>query len=89
MNSSPLPIFDSIEYIDIQKNFAYLHDGYDLKDVKIAILFLKSYRGSQGTFNAYRREIERLLHWTALIANKSFTLLIIYTTMVSVKKQKL
>jgi site-specific recombinase XerD len=35
-----------------------------------AIHFLKSYRGSQGTFNSYRREIERLLQWSWLIAEK-------------------
>ena len=33
--------------------------------------FLKSYKSSQGTFNSYRREIERLIHWCALISEKS------------------
>lgn len=33
--------------------------------------FLLSYRGSEATFNSYRREIERLLHWTWFIAKKS------------------
>lgn len=36
-----------------------------------ALEFLKSYKGSQGTFNAYRREIERLLHWSTLVAKKT------------------
>lgn len=65
---SPLPLFDSIEYIHLQHDFSYLQSGYQSKDIKIAIEFLKSYRGSLGTFNAYRREIERLLHWCALIS---------------------
>ena len=65
---TPLPIFDSIEYIHLQHDFSYLSPGYHIKDIKIAIEFLKSYRGSQGTFNSYRREIERLLHWCALIS---------------------
>jgi len=65
---SPLPLFDSIEYIHLQDDFSYLQSGYQSKDIKIAVEFLKSYRGSQGTFNAYRREIERLLHWCALIS---------------------
>ena len=65
---SPLPLFDSIEYIHLQNDFAYLQLSYQTKDIKIAIEFLKSYRGSLGTFNAYRREIERLLHWCALIS---------------------
>lgn len=30
-----------------------------------------SYRGSQGTFNSYRREVERLLHWSWIIARKN------------------
>lgn len=63
-----LPLFDSIEYLHLQKDFSYLKTGYQLKDIKIAIEFLKCYRGSQGTFNSYRREIERLLHWCALIS---------------------
>ena len=36
-------------------------------DFEKALAFLKSYRGSQGTFNAYRREIERLLQWCGLV----------------------
>lgn len=66
--ATPLPLFDSIEYIELQNDFSYLGTGYQLRDIKIAIEFLKSYRGSLGTFNSYRREIERLLHWCALIA---------------------
>ncbi len=65
---TPLPLFDSIEYIHLQQDFSYLNPEYHIKDIKIAIEFLKSYRGSQGTFNSYRREIERLLHWCALIS---------------------
>lgn len=68
---TPLPLFDSIEYIHLQQNFSYLSAGYPIRDIKIAIEFLKSYRGSQGTFNSYRREIERLLHWCALISKMS------------------
>lgn len=64
----PIPLFDSVEHLDFSKDFSYLKSGYQLRDIKIAIEFLKSYSGSQGTFNSYRREIERLLHWTALIA---------------------
>ena len=40
-------------------------------DYKHTLAFLKSYNGSQGTFNAYRRETERLIHWSWQIANKS------------------
>jgi len=33
-------------------------------DYTVAREFLFSYRGSEATFNVYRREIERFLHWT-------------------------
>jgi len=33
--------------------------------------FLYSYRGSQDTFNAYRRELERLVQWSWMIQKKS------------------
>jgi len=65
----PIPIFDSIDYLD-KHDFLYLGEDYYLKDIKIAILFLKSYQDAQGTFNSYRREIERLLQWSALVAKK-------------------
>ena len=32
--------------------------------------FLVSYAGSADTFNSYRREVERLLHWSWLIKKK-------------------
>ena len=66
-----LPIFDSIRYIDSQTDFSYLTESYHLEDIRASIEFLKSYRGSQGTFNSYRREIERLIHCCALISNKT------------------
>jgi site-specific recombinase XerD len=42
-----------------------------LQDYAKALDFLKSYKGSQGTFNSYRREIERLLQWIFLVHQKS------------------
>src|SRR5688572_11615229 len=67
---SPSPLFDSME------NVISLEASNQLKaansdDYFYAKEFLKSYKGSSGTFNAYRREIERLLHWSWLIAKKS------------------
>jgi len=40
-------------------------------DYQQAVAFLKAYKGSLGTFNSYRREIEKLLQWTWHIASKS------------------
>lgn len=42
-----------------------------MNDFEITLTFLKKYVGSVGTFNAYRRETERLLHWTWHIALKT------------------
>lgn len=64
-------ITPSIENITNENDYSYLKEGYHLNDIQIATRFLKSYKGSQGTFNSYRREIERLIHWCALITNKS------------------
>jgi site-specific recombinase XerD len=67
-----LPIFDDIKHIDEHDFEKVLIEACDatLQDYTHARAFLKSYNGSQGTFNAYRREIERLLHWCTLIAKK-------------------
>ena len=67
----PLALFDSIEHLECENDYSYLDSGYDLNDITIALRFLKSYTGSQGTFNSYRREIERLIHWCVLISYKS------------------
>lgn len=64
-----LPIFDSFEYLQNQ-DFSHLGEGYFLEDIKKACHFLKSYRGSSGTFNSYRSEVEHLLQYSALIAQK-------------------
>lgn len=69
MTKSPLPLFDALEYID--------EDNIDLNLVKhkndygVTYSFLKCYRGSKGTFNSYRREVERLLHWAWIVVGKT------------------
>jgi site-specific recombinase XerD len=40
------------------------------KEAKHAADFLLSYRGSEATFNAYRREVERILQWSWLVFGK-------------------
>ena len=66
----PLPLFDSIEFIKDQKPPKYLKTSAK-KDYLITKKFLEAYSGRTGTFNSYRRETERLLHWCNNIANKS------------------
>lgn len=70
MRAVPLPLFDSIEFIKKQVPPACLSQAQK-KDFAVSLGFLKSYIGSVGTFNSYRREIERLLQWCFLIASKS------------------
>ncbi|HEV2524245.1 MAG TPA: site-specific integrase, partial [Gammaproteobacteria bacterium] len=60
---SPTPIFDNLDYLKLTP---VTSDG-----LKYSIEFLNAYAGSTATFSAYRREVERLLHWCIEIANKS------------------
>jgi site-specific recombinase XerD len=66
---TPLPVFDSLEYI--ANHFTFTVDSLHEADYLKAFEFLKNYIGSQGTFNAYRREVERLLHWCTHISCKT------------------
>src|SRR5579883_1415876 len=67
---APLPLFDSLENIKKCCPPSYL-TSIQQQDFAIAISFLQNYIGSLGTFNSYRRDIERLLHWSWLIENKN------------------
>jgi len=72
--NTPQPLFDTLSCLQEQTKDAsfwgYLDAPYFIDDIVIAAHFLQAYKGSQGTFNAYRREVERFLHWTVLIAEK-------------------
>lgn len=54
------------------KNTKITLPSFATKDYQHALNFLYSYRGSQDTFNAYRRDIERLLQWSWFIRHQSF-----------------
>lgn len=70
MGKLPLALLDSMENFEDTPNLLKKNSViYD--DFKKAHAFLKCYMGSQGTFNSYRREIERLLQWCLIVANKS------------------
>lgn len=68
----PKPLFDTIKNFNATP-LPYDFDGMDWykKDYQLACDFLKQYNGSASTFRAYRREIEKLLQWSWLIAKKS------------------
>lgn len=63
----PIPIFDSFDNLDEPPPTTHAFS----KDYDGAFQFLKAYKGSRATFNAYRREVERLLQWAWLIERRS------------------
>jgi site-specific recombinase XerD len=87
----PIPLFDTLDTLtrinshnlnllitqlkqSFQQSTRVLPDFFQL-DYEAASRFLHSYRGSLDTFNAYRREIERLLQWAWFVRGSSVTLL--------------
>ncbi len=68
----PVVLFDAMAYVEEQTPPNSLTKN-QRNDFIATINFLKCYTGSQGTFNAYRRETERLLQWTWLIEDKTLT----------------
>lgn len=70
--SAPLPFFDSLNTLN---NPPFPENLTDIQqqDFQASLSFLKNYRGSQGTFNSYRREIERLFQWCLHQGKKAFS----------------
>lgn len=71
----PVPLFDTLENLTDIPPIVYEHvrslaipDAE--KDFGFCLEFLKSYSNSLDTFTAYRRETERMLHWSWLICKK-------------------
>ncbi len=67
----PKPVFDDLNHIENCDLTKYISDQKYLSDYTHALNFLKAYNGSLGTFVSYRRDVERLLHWCALVAHKT------------------
>lgn len=63
MRQHLLPLFDSLDHLNKNHDNVLLPDKRFQKDFTLTLQFLKSYNGSLGTFNSYRREAERLLQW--------------------------
>ncbi|OGT54018.1 MAG: integrase [Gammaproteobacteria bacterium RIFCSPHIGHO2_12_FULL_41_15] len=66
----PIALFDTMDHLEPPADYQFYH-RYSPTDIQQAVNFLQSYKGSLGTFNSYRREIERLLHWCSLVAHQS------------------
>jgi site-specific recombinase XerD len=58
----PTPLFDSVEHVSALMDLGQLSAPQNL-DYQKARQFLLAYKDNAMTFNAYRREIERLLQW--------------------------
>ena len=69
MNTTPSPLFDTLDSLSIAALPQALQTGYEA-DYRHAYQFLVSYRGNRATFSSYRREIERLLQWLQHIQHK-------------------
>ena len=79
--TKPSPIIDNLEHIanpyqqvsfDVSKFFAKGHTTENTTtDLEFALKFLYAYNGSSATFNAYRREVERLLQWCWFVHKKA------------------
>ena len=69
----PKALFDKLTYMKKKKYYVNMQHIKYKKDYLQAYNFLLSYRGSIDTFNAYRREIERLLQWAWLVAKKTLS----------------
>lgn len=72
--NAPLPLFDALAHFAeaAAPDLTSLPE-FSITDYSHAHAFLTSYSNNQATFNAYRREVERLLHWSWNFAKKSIT----------------
>lgn len=69
MKKRLLPLFDSLNQLHKNADHVKLPEPRFQQDFNHSLNFLKSYCGSLGTFNSYRREAERLLQWCWLVRN--------------------
>jgi len=67
------PIFDTAEHLEFNASLPQHLKPYQSfeRDYLGAHAFLYAYKDNKATFNAYRRELERLLHWSWQISKKS------------------
>ena len=73
MKPKVLAIFDQAEFLSIEQPFpTYLKEfSRYRRDFKAVLSFLYAYKDIRMTYDAYRREIERFLHWSWQVAKKS------------------
>lgn len=69
--SIPIPLIDTANYLDHHPHASITIPSFAPNDYYLCIHFLKQYASNNATFESYRREVERLLQWTWLIAEQS------------------
>lgn len=76
-NEKPQPLFDNSKWLTesdseyIQRTIHSFSIKEAKKEYQLAKRFLLSYKGSEDTFNSYRREVERLCQWSWLFLKRS------------------
>lgn len=63
MKKPVLALFDTVQNIHKNHEYVCFPSSAHQNEFFYCINFLKSYSGSLGTFNSYRREVERLVQW--------------------------
>ena len=75
-NEKPQPLFDSSTWLIesdtdyIKKTIQSFSISEASNEYQLAKRFLLSYKGSEDTFNSYRREVERLCQWSWLFLKR-------------------
>lgn len=70
MSDLPEPIYDTLDEL-LEHSTA--PDWMDRNDYQITKEFLLSYRGSEDTFNSYRKEVDRFLQWLYIKSKKTLS----------------
>lgn len=76
-HSAPKALFDTLTSLDEPHPECITHylENFNIPEIKeeyrLSKEFLASYAGSQDTFNAYRKEVERFLQWAWIVAKKA------------------
>jgi len=67
----PKPLIDTLAHLNEKDSLKFELPSFSYCDLVCSLDFLKQYSGNNATFESYRREVERLLQWSCLIAKKS------------------
>ena len=67
----PIPILDALPEMHDATLYSLTPSNFLETDLTVIWDFLSQYNGNKSTFEAYRREVERLLQWSLLIKQSS------------------